>query len=158
MSEQIKTHWRQLINPDYIGAYSLPNGKDIKVRIVDIKKQIVIGFKGREDECTVATLENQKPMILNSTNSRTIEALYGTPYIEDWKGKEITLFAAKTKLKGEDVECLRIRPKIKIKPELKQGTEDFNNVVKAVKEGFTMEQVKTKFIMSQETEIAILEQ
>ena len=55
------------------------------------------------------------------------------------------------------MECLRIRPKIKIKPELIKGTEDFVNVVKAVKEGFTIEQVKTKFIVSQETEIAILE-
>ena len=158
MSEQIKTHWRQLINPDYIGAYSLPNGKDMTVRIIDVKKQMVTGLGGRKEECTVAALENNKPIILNSTNSRTIQNLYDTPYIEDWKGKEITLFAAKTKLKGEDVECIRIRPKIKIKPELIKGTEDFQKVVKAMKEGFTMDQVKTKFTVSQETEIAILEQ
>ena len=155
--EKIKTHWRQLVNPDYIGAYSLPNGNDITVKIKDVKKEMVTGMGGRKEECTVAHLENNKPMILNSTNSRMIQNIYNTPYIEDWKGKEITLYAARTKLKGEEVECLRIRPGVKIKPELKPDTVDFGNVVKAMKEGYTIEDVKKKFAVSQDVEIKLLE-
>lgn len=152
MKEQIKTHWRQLINPDYIGAYSLPNGNDLTVKIIEVKKQMVTGMGGRKEECTVATLENNKPIILNATNSRMIQNLYDTPYIEDWKGKEITLYAAKTKLRGEDVECLRIRPKIKIKPQLIQDSEDYYNVQKALNNGYTIDQIKGKFLISKEVE------
>ena len=36
--------------------------------------------------------ENVKPMIVNSTNAKTIEKLYKTPYIEEWKGRKIQLF------------------------------------------------------------------
>ncbi len=50
-----------------------------------------------------------KPFILNATNSKSIAKLYG-PYVEDWAGKPITLFASTAKLAGDTVECLRIRP------------------------------------------------
>ncbi len=152
-----KTHWRQLVNPDYLGAYSLPNGKDLTVTIEKVLRQMVTSVGGREEECTVAQIKDNKPLILNVTNSRMIQNLYNTPYIEDWTGKEITLYSAITKMKGEEVECLRIRPKIKVKPELKKGTDDFKKVVQAVKNGYTIEQVKQKFTVPQETEIAILE-
>ncbi|GAG48490.1 unnamed protein product, partial [marine sediment metagenome] len=82
--EKVKTHWRQLVNPDYLGAYSLPNGQDITVKIRLVKKEIVKGIGGKQEECTVAQIENNKPLILNVTNSRMIQQIYGTPYIEDW--------------------------------------------------------------------------
>ena len=28
-----KTHWKKLINPNYIGAYSLEEGEDLTVKI-----------------------------------------------------------------------------------------------------------------------------
>jgi hypothetical protein len=34
----------------------------------------------------------------------------GSPFIEDWKGKTITVYATTTKVAGEEVECLRVRP------------------------------------------------
>ena len=153
----MKTHWRQLVNPDYLGAYSLPEGNDITVKIEKVVKELVTSMGGKKEECTVAYIEKNKPMILNVTNSRMIQKIYGTPYIEDWKGKEITLYAATTKLKGEDVECLRIRPKGNIKPDLKIKTEEFNNVAKALKNGYTIEDAKKKFKISQDVEIALLE-
>lgn len=104
-----KTHWKRLINPDYLGAYSLPVGQDMTVVIESVGKEIVIGTGGKKDECTVARIQGNKPMILNNTNCKTIAKLYGA-YIEDWTGKPITLFASTTKLAGDTVECLRIRP------------------------------------------------
>lgn len=157
MKEEIKTHWRQLVNPDYLGAYSLPSGKDITVKIREVKREIVKGIGGKQEECTVAHIENNKPLILNVTNSRMIQKIYGTPYIEEWRGKEITLYSALTKLKGEDVECLRIRPTVAVKPELKVKSKDFDNVVKAMGNGYTIDQVKQKFNISQEVEISLLE-
>lgn len=106
-----KTHWKRLINPHYLGAYSLPPGGDMTVRIDYVTREIVKGTDGKEEECTVAHMVNEKPMILNRTNSKAIAKLYG-PYIEDWAGKDITLFASKTKVAKEVVECLRIRPTV----------------------------------------------
>ena len=88
-----QTHWKKLINPDYIGAYALDPGKDLTVQISQVRREMVTGADGKKEECTVAYLKDQKPMILNVTNCKTIEKLYG-PYIEDWNGKYITLYAA----------------------------------------------------------------
>ena len=80
-----QTHWKKLINPDYIGAYALDPGKDLTVQISQVRREMVTGADGKKEECTVAYLKDQKPMILNVTNCKTIEKLYG-PYIEDWNG------------------------------------------------------------------------
>ena len=118
--EAEKTHWKRLINPLYIGAYSLTPGQDLTVRIQSVGREIVKGTDGKEEECTVAKLAQEKPLILNRTNSKSIAKLYG-PYIEDWSGKEITLFATKTKVAKEVVECLRIRPSVTPRQAVKQG-------------------------------------
>lgn len=107
-----KTHWKTLINPDFIGAYWLPPGEDVTVTIDYVTREMVTGAGGKKEECTVAHLKGDvKPFILNVTNSKSIAKLYG-PYIEDWVGKQITLYASTAKLAGEVVECLRVRPKV----------------------------------------------
>ena len=105
------THWKQLANYNYLGAYSLKNGKDKIVTIKEIKQELVTGNGGRKENCIVAHFsDEEKPMILNKTNCKTIQKVYGTPLIEEWIGKKIVLFASTTSLAGETVECLRIRP------------------------------------------------
>lgn len=105
------THWKALANYDYLGAYSLENGKDKIVTIKKIVTELVTGNAGRKDNCIVAYFsDEEKPMILNKTNCKTIQKIYGTPIIEEWVGKKIVLFASTTSLAGETVECLRIRP------------------------------------------------
>ena len=64
---------------------------------------------GREEECLVAHLQGQKPFILNKTNAKTIATILGTPYIEDWIGKQIQLYVAKVKAFGQTVDALRVR-------------------------------------------------
>lgn len=108
---ETKTHWKKLVNLDYIGAYSL-NGQDLTVEITKVEVRRVKGEGGKEENCTVAELKGQKPFIINRTNAKTITKIYGSPYIEDWIGKTITLFPTTTKVAGEVVECLRVRPVI----------------------------------------------
>lgn len=146
-----KTHWKRLVNPDYIGAYSLDEGKDLTVTIVNVKREMVKGEGGRSEECTVAYLKGQKPLILNRTNCKTIQSIYKTPYIEDWAGKKITLFVSTTKLKGEEVECLRIRNKVSQLPELTPSSPKWEGAVQALKSGqYTIEQVESKYSLSEE--------
>lgn len=106
-----KTHWRKLHNPDYLGAYALEPGKDMVLTIKSAVNEMVTGADGKKEECMVLRfVEPEKPMIVNVTNAKTIEKIYKTPYIEEWAGKKIQLYAAKIKAFGESLEALRIRP------------------------------------------------
>ena len=151
--EEKLTHWKQLINLDYIGAYSLEKGKDLTVTIKMVVREIVTGAGGKKEQCTVAHLEGQKPLILNRTNQKMITRIYGTPYIEEWVGKKITLYASTTKLAGDMVECLRIR---EIKPALPEldplDTVNFEKVKKALNNGYTLDQIKLKWSIRPDVE------
>lgn len=106
--DQIKTHWKKLVNADYLAFCDL-NG-DLNVKIVSVGREMVKGQNGKQEECTVARLAGQKPFIVNRTNAKIISKLVKSPYIEDWTGKTITLFQTYTSVAGEQVECLRVRP------------------------------------------------
>lgn len=104
------THWKRLINPDYLGAYSLDPGKDMILTIKQVRREVITGTGGKQEECTVCHWqENEKPMILNRTNCKTISKVCGSPYIEKWAGHRVQIYATTTRLAGETVECLRIR-------------------------------------------------
>ena len=107
-----ETHWKKLINPDYLGAYSLEPGQDMILTIKQVRKEVITGTGGKKEECIVCHWqENQKPMILNVTNCKTIAKLTKTPFIEKWAGTKVQIYSDMTKFGGEMVECLRIRSK-----------------------------------------------
>lgn len=107
-----KTHWKQLVNMDYIGAYALPDGNDLTLTIAKVVKEMVTGTNGKKEQCMVMYFSEPqyKPMILNRTNAKTITSLCKSAYVEDWVGHRVTLYASTTRLGGDIVECLRIRP------------------------------------------------
>lgn len=143
-----KTHWKKLSNPEYIGAYWLPEGEDVTVVIDYVVREIITGTGGKKEECTVAHLKNVKPFILNATNSKTIAKLYGV-FIEDWAGKPITLFASTARLAGDTVECLRIRPVVAKRATPPISPERFNSALAAIKAGtYTASKLSDKFILS----------
>lgn len=146
-----KTHWKLLINPDYIGAYWLPPGEDVTVTIDYVVREQVVGSGGKKEECTVAHLKGGvKPFILNITNSKTIAKLYGN-YIEDWAGKQITLYASTAKLAGDVVECLRVRPKVtqRQKPSITE-TRLTAALTKIAAGEYTAEKLRQNFELSDE--------
>lgn len=158
VAESDKTHWKRLINPLYLGAYSLTPGQDLTVRISTVVREIVKGTDGKEEECTVAKLVDEKPLILNRTNSKSIAKLYG-PYIEDWAGKDITLFATKTKVAKEVVECLRLRPAVTPRQVVKQqiGSVRFAAALASVKAGaFEAAGVRARFELTAAQEAELL--
>lgn len=117
-----KTHWKRLHNPDYLGAYSFDEGKDITVTIKNVANEMIIGADGKKEECMVMYfIENIKPLILNVTNAKTIQKLYKTPYIEEWKGRRIQLYVATVKAFGEVTDAVRVRayiPKQSVVPDI----------------------------------------
>ena len=107
------THWKKLINPDYLGAYSLEPGQDMVLTIRQVKKEMITGTDGKKEECIVCYWqEEQKPMILNVTNCKMIAKLLKTPYIERWAGHRVQIGAEVVSAFGEKVEALRIRKQL----------------------------------------------
>ena len=107
MSE--KTHYRELFNSDYIGAYSLEPGKDLVVTIKSVKKEAIVSTDGKKEDCVIAQLIGQKPMIVNATNAKTIRTVLGTPFIEEWAGGRIQLYSTPVKAFGDVMDALRVR-------------------------------------------------
>jgi len=109
MSNQ--THWKKLTNPDYIGAYALEPGQDIIATIKMVRTENVTGPDGKKEDCSVMHFieKEYKPMILNSTNAKTLEKLFKTPYIEEWSNRKIQIGVESVKAFGDVVDALRIR-------------------------------------------------
>lgn len=111
------THWKQLANYNYIGAYSFEGkAKEITVTIKNVVQDKVTGPGGKQDLCIVADFVEDnvngvavKPMILNKTNCKAIEKALGTGNIEEWTGKQIVIFETTTKWQRDIVPCLRIK-------------------------------------------------
>ena len=111
MSDNQKlTHWKQLKNPDYIGAYALQPGEELILTIKSSAVEQVANTDGKKQDCLVIHfMEPVKPMILNTTNAKVISKVHQTPYMEHWVGKQIQIYARRIRAFGEDVDALRIR-------------------------------------------------
>ena len=69
----------------------------------------------------VLYLEDQKPMVLNRTNTEALEEAFGDS--DDWPGHKIKIYCVKTQYAGKTVDGLRIEP-IVPKPALKDDLND----------------------------------
>ena len=112
MSNQTKTHWKNLYNPNYFGCYCFADDNDIVLTIRKVTRELVTGEGGKQEECTVMYFkENVKPLICNKTNCKAISKLFKTPYIEEWSGRRIQLYPDRNVKFGRDiVEGVRVRP------------------------------------------------
>lgn len=151
MSDENKTHWKKLVNPDYLGSYSLTPGQDMILTIDRIVQEKVPDQKGKKKDCTVCHFkEPVKPMIMNRINQKTITQIYATPYIEDWVGKKIQLFSSQVDAFGEMVDALRIRANIPKtgKPDLVPGSPTIQKVIAHLKTGGLMTDIEAKYTLS----------
>ena len=146
----MKTHWKKLQNPDYLGAWDFqPN----EIKILTVKKvqmEKVTGSGGKKEDCAVCHFqENTKPMILNVTNSKAIGKRMQSDYIEDWQGGKIAVRTEKVNAFGDVVDAVRVCDL----PELTPNHPKWDGAAKTLKSGqVTIEQIKTRFILSPENE------
>ena len=156
-TEETRTHWKKLVDPRYIGAYALPNGNDMVVTIEVVRSEEITMMGGKKEVHSIMYLKGQKPMILNATNSKSIHKLYG-PYIEDWVGKQITLYGSTAKLGGELVECLRIRPSIPARQKQAITGKRLEAAVEQIRAGtYTVAKLRANFALTDDQETIVSE-
>jgi hypothetical protein len=126
------THWKKLTNPNYLGAYSIDDGKDLILTIKSVANEMVVGSDGKKEECVVAHFveHGTKPMILNSTNMKMISKLFGTPFIEQWTSRKIQIGTERVKAFGEVTDALRVRNRLPSTTQEKFICEDCGNEIK----------------------------
>ena len=154
---ETKTHWRKVFNSDYLGSCDLEDGKDLKAVIKSVSVQNVKNTDGKEQKCNVAifTDANLKPMILNSTNCKTVKKFTKTPFIDDWNNVAIQIYVKDDiKAFGEITEGLRIRPTqpAMSKPKLTPGIPAWNKAIEFLKGTGTIDAIRTRYELSKEDE------
>ena len=139
----MKTHWKKQFNYEYMGSYSLPDGKDVILTIKETRKEKVTGTAGKKEDCFVCYFEeSDKPMILNRTNCKTIERVYKSPFIEDWAGLRVQIGIDTVSAFGESVEALRVR---NIKPAPLKKV-DYSEKEAMLKNCLTLDELRAAFL------------
>jgi len=107
------THWKSTQHPDYLGAWALQPGQEPVLTISSAGVEKVVGADGKKEECLVIGYREKigpGKMIVNATNSKSISALAGSPFIERWIGTQIQVYSERVKAFGGVTDALRIRP------------------------------------------------
>ena len=155
-----KTHWKKNNDSRYI------SGEDLQASLHGLKPEMTVTIERFSDTDTfdqntqakktatglflkeVNGTSLYKPVILNATNARFFTKETGSPFMEDWVGVPVTLFALKDSRHGYVV-----RFKKYMMPVLKSGTKEFDNCYKAIHtSGFTMDQIRKKYQVTSEVE------
>lgn len=104
-------HWKADLPADYFGAQHLVDGKDIIVKIADVRTEQVRNQQGAEEKLVIYFDGNVRPnkWICNKTNASRIESVLGSPYIDEWVGKKIQLYSEMVSAFGKTGPAIRVR-------------------------------------------------
>ncbi len=120
-NNQTLTHWKKLVNKDYLGSHDFPvkiiDGKPVyeefKVTIDSVTKEMLELFNGTRKESrehVVVRFKNaKKPMLFNKENLKLTTKTLKTAFIEQWVGKQITLHVVPVSAFGEVVDAVRVK-------------------------------------------------
>lgn len=153
-----KTHYRKVFDSPYLSAADIVAPTVLTVARVSQEKDKTkktgdvfntAYFTQRE----IRPGEELKPMILNATNSRTMKALTGSPFIEDWRDIHVTVYVDNNIKFGRDVvDGLRIsteRPRME-KAQLTPQHPKWINAVQRYAKDKTFEAIEKSMAISDE--------
>lgn len=156
----MKTHFRKIKDPNWLGSWDLMKedgsyGK-IVLTIKEAKTSEVVDHKGKANSEATLHFNEAKPMILNHTNVRAVAKACGSPYIEDWTGKKVTIYVTQVKAFGEMHDALRVESiPVKEKPK-KDFTPDLFG--KALEKKASIESIKKHYTVTAENEAEYVKQ
>jgi hypothetical protein len=152
-----KTHYRKAFDSPYLSSADIVEPTTLTIKRVTLEKDRT--KKSKELFNTAWFVEKElrpgeilKPMILNATNSKTVKALTGSPYIEDWNDVRITVYVDKNvKFGNEIMEGLRISPKAPGRKQLTPALATaWTNAKKAYIRDGNLDAVLDRYDMSEE--------
>ena len=131
----------KFLNPDYLGSHDLADGEGGYIEITATFKRIsnenIHNGKGEENELAVLHFHECKPLIVGSKKKmRSFQKLFGSQWVEEWIGKQVTLHVVKERHFGEMMDVVRWKAATpKPKPALDEAR--FKKAIEAISEGKT---------------------
>lgn len=157
MSDQTEgTHFRKVFDSPYLSSVDLVD--PITVTIQRVTQEADKTKKSKDtfntayfNEKFIRPGEKLKPMILNATNSRMMNKITGSPFIEDWAGYRVTIYVERGIKFGRDtVDGLRVMPAPERKVITPDDTRMWDAAKKAYKRDGSLDKVLAKADMSKE--------
>lgn len=159
-----KTHYRKAFNSPYLSSADIVEPTVLTVSHVKLESDK--SKKSKDQFNTAYFVEKEirageplKPMILNSTNSRTMATLADSKFIDDWQNIPVTVYVDSNVRFGRDtVEGLRIsteKPRT-TKPELQPNTKAWTNAIAAFQRDGNLNAVKKRMTISADNELALV--
>jgi hypothetical protein len=152
-----KTHYRKAFDSPYLSSADITEPTTLTVKRVALEVDRTKKTKDKFNTAYFAEKEIRpgeplKPMILNATNSKTMKALTGSAFIEDWNDVRVTVYVETgVKFGKETVDGLRISPRPPGKKTLTPSqTAVWNNAKAAFKRDGNLTAVLNRFEMSEE--------
>jgi hypothetical protein len=152
---ETKTHWKKMHNPNYLGSWDFQPNEIKTLTIKMVRTETVIGPEGKSEQCSICHFaEPVKPLILNVTNSKAIERIAKSPYVEDWNGTKVSFKIQRVKAFGDFTDAVRVSTdKPIVLQELTPDHTAWAQAKESIKSGqVTIEQIKKKYILSIENE------
>ena len=103
----------------YLKASDLPEEGSQQFTIERIEIEEVGQEKTRKP--VIYFEEDNKGLVCNKTNARTIAKVLGTEQFEEWAGKKINLYRAEVDFQGEMIEAIRVKLRV---PKAKQDSDE----------------------------------
>ena len=162
-----KTHYRKAFNSPYLSSADIVEPtvltvSHVKLEIDKSKKSKDLFNTAYFVEKEIRNGEILKPMILNSTNSRTMARLTGSKFIDDWCNAPVTVYVDSNVRFGRDtVEGLRIsteRPRMTQKELTPDMTTAWENAKAAYKRDGNLIAVKKRLTISNDNEMQLVQE
>lgn len=138
--ESKKTHYRKAFNSPYLSSADITETTTVMIQCVKLE---IDRTKKTKDFFNTAYFtqkelrpgEPLKPMILNATNSKTMKAITGSAFIDDWKNVPVNIYVDPSVRFGkETVEGLRIAKAAPPKPADMPATVEQMNAIAKLRE------------------------
>lgn len=152
-------NYRKVYKSDHLGVVDLEElveqGKPLIFTIKHVKQEIGVIVAGNKGNHNIAYfVENIKPWVLNAGNAAIIRGFSESKSIDtdNWNNIPVELYIdSNVKMKGQIVGGIRIKP---LQPKINKVKPDFaqSNFEAAKKANATIEQIKSKYNVSEEIE------
>ena len=152
------TNYRNVYKSDHLGVIDLEEITERKQRLIftidrveQYANEKTVAVAGKRINANICYFkEDIKPLVLNSTNAKTLKMLSGSAHIEKWSGLIIELYIdATVKMKGDTVGGVRIKPET---PKIEKPIFTEVNFEKAKQAKADIDKVKSVYQVSQDIE------
>jgi hypothetical protein len=159
-----KTHYRKVFNSPYLSSADIV--KPTTLTIARVTQEMDKTKKTKDMLNTAYFVERElrpgeklKPMILNATNSKTMDRVTGSPFIEDWNNVRVTVYVDKDVKFGRDtVEGLRLSIPISRRQITPHDEKPWSNALAAYKRDGNLDRVLERVDISAEDQALLIKQ